>query len=193
MTDLADRRAIETEVYEPAADSRLLREATVSEITNSDRVLEVGTGSGYVAHELLAETDATVVGSDINPIACRRAKDEGVPTVRTNLVSGFRDGVFDLVVFNPPYLPRVEAAKRDDWVEAALTGGETGREVIEPFIERVGRVLASGGSVLLVVSTLTGVEEVEASAKTAGFGVETVQEASFPFEQLLVLRLQANG
>lgn len=190
MPDLADRRGVETEVYEPAEDSQLLLEAARAEIDDRDFVLEVGTGSGYVASELAAETGATVYGSDLNPHACRTARERGVETVRADLVAPFRDGVFDAVLFNPPYLPRVEAAERDDWVEEALTGGETGREVIEPFIERVGRVLATGGSVLLVVSTLTGLDEVKTSAHEAGFGVETVREESFPFERLLVLELR---
>ena len=189
MRDLADRRDLETEVYEPAEDSRLLLEATSSEIAGTDRVLEVGTGSGYVASELLAETGATVVGSDINPNACRQARSRGVQVIQADLVSPFRDGVFDVVLFNPPYLPRVEAAERDDWMEVALTGGETGRAVIEPFIESVGRVLAADGSVYLVVSTLTGLEEVRNTAHEAGFEVATVREDSYPFEKLLVLEL----
>jgi len=189
MPDLADRRGIETEVYQPAEDSHLLLQAAAPEIDDSDLVLEVGTGSGYVAAEIAAETNAAVIGSDLNPNACRRARDRGVQTVRGNLTAPFRDGTFDAVLFNPPYLPRVEAAERDDWVESALTGGETGREVIEPFIETVGRVLAPGGSVFLVVSTLTGVEEVTDQARAAGFGVSVVEEESYPFENLLVLRL----
>ncbi|MFB6085207.1 MAG: HemK2/MTQ2 family protein methyltransferase, partial [Halodesulfurarchaeum sp.] len=187
MPDLADRRGIETEVYGPAEDSRLLLEAARSEIDACDLVLEVGTGSGYVASELRVEIGANVVGADVNPHACRQAGERGVQAVRADLVGPFRDGVFDVVLFNPPYLPRVEVAERDDWVEQALTGGETGREVIEPFIEAVGRVLVPGGFVLVVVSTLTGVAEVEAKAVEAGFEVETVREESFPFERLLVL------
>ncbi|AOW79939.1 methyltransferase [Halodesulfurarchaeum formicicum] len=190
MRDLADRRGIETEIYEAAEDSHLLLEAARSEIEAKDLVLEVGTGSGYVASEIRDETGATVIGSDVNPHACRRARDLGIQTVCADLVAPFQDGVFDAVLFNPPYLPRVEMAARDDWVEDALTGGETGREVIEPFIETVGRVLASGGAVYLVVSTLTGPEAVESQARSAGFEVQAVREASFPFEKLLVLELK---
>lgn len=189
MGDLAERRGLETTVYEPAEDSQLLLEAAREGVTESDRVLEVGTGSGYVAAELAAETGARVVGSDLNPYACRAARERGVQTVRADLVAPFRDGVFDAVLFNPPYLPRVEDGERDDWMESALTGGETGREVIAPFLASVGRVLAPGGAVWLVLSTLTGVEEVRALAREAGFAVRTAREASFPFEKLLVWRL----
>ncbi len=193
MGDLAERRGLETEVYEPAEDSQLLLENAVEEIEAAERVLEVGTGSGYVASEIREATGATVVGSDINPHACARARDHGVQAVCADLVSPFRAGVFDVVLFNPPYLPRVEMAERNDWVEEALTGGETGRAVIEPFIETVGRVLRASGSVFLIVSTLTGVDEVTTAARQDGFTVRTVDEASFPFEKLLVLRLEATG
>lgn len=190
MGDLADRREMETEIYEPAEDSQLLLESAVESVGAEDLVLEVGTGSGYVARELATETNARVIGSDINPRACQRAREAGITTLRTHLVAAFRKDVFDVVLFNPPYLPAVEAAARDDWMESALTAGETGRAVIEPFVETVGRVLAPGGSVFLIVSTLTGVEEVKATAEAAGFAVSTVENASFPFERLLVLRLQ---
>ncbi|WP_232685875.1 HemK2/MTQ2 family protein methyltransferase [Halobacterium zhouii] len=189
MTDLADRRGTETSVYQPAEDSHLLASAAVEEIAPRSRVLEVGTGSGWVAATVADETGATVVGSDLNPFACAEARDRGVPVVRTDLVSGFRDGAFDAVLFNPPYLPRDEDADRDDWMEVALSGGETGRAVVEPFLEAVGRVLAPGGFALVLVSTLTGVEEVVEYADDYGFSAVAVREESFPFETLTVLKL----
>jgi len=105
MTDLADRRGAETEVYQPAEDSLLLAEAAVDDVDARARVLEVGTGSGYVAATVADETGASVVGSDLNPFACRQAFDRGVPVVRADLLSAFRDDAFDAVLFNPPYLP----------------------------------------------------------------------------------------
>lgn len=192
MGDLADRRGIETEVYQPAEDSQLLLEATRDGIDGQDRVLEVGTGSGYVAAELEAATGASVVGSDRNPLACRAASERGVETVRGDLVAPFRDDAFDAVFFNPPYLPRVEDAERDDWMESALTGGETGREISERFVATVGRVLGPGGSAWLVASTVSGVAPIETLAAEAGFGVAQVAEETFPFETLVVLQLTAS-
>lgn len=190
MTDLAERRGMETEVYQPAEDSRLLLEASREHVAAEDLVLEVGTGSGYVAKALGDETEARVVGSDINPIACRQARDHGVEAVRADLVEPFRAGVFDVVLFNPPYLPENDLADRDDWMESALTGGETGRAVIEPFVDAVGRVLKPAGEVFLLVSSLSGIEAVEERARSAGFDVSAVAQDSFPFETLVVLLLQ---
>ncbi len=188
VSDLADRRGVETEVYQPAEDSMLLADAAVAELAADARVLEVGTGSGVVA-ERVRDAGANVVASDVNPHACRQARERGVPAVRADLVAPFRDGVFDAVLFNPPYLPEDPAAERDDWMEVALTGGETGREVVEAFLDDVARVLAPDGYVLLLVSTLTGVEEVVAYAGDRGFSAVALRDESFPFETLTVLKL----
>ncbi len=66
------------------------------------RVLEIGTGSGYIAAALKEVAD--VIATDINPHAVCAAKQKGVEVVRTDLADGLR-GPFDLVIFNPPYLP----------------------------------------------------------------------------------------
>jgi len=80
-------------------------------------------------------------------------------------------------------------AARDDWMELALTGGETGREVTEDFLDDAGRVLARDGVVYLLVSTLTGVDEVVEYAADRGFSAVAVRDESFPFETLTVLKL----
>ena len=184
---LDDRRERDR-VYRAAEDSALLATAAVAAAEPTDRVLDIGTGSGHVAART-SETGARVVGADRNPHACREARDAGIDTVRADLTSGFAADAFDLVTFNPPYLPTEPDEAVDDWMEVALSGGETGRAVIEPFLADVGRVLAPGGRVLLLVSTLSGVEAVVDRADDAGFASETVAEESFPFETLSVLRL----
>ena len=188
-TTLAERRGLESDVYRPAEDSRLLADAAIDRLGSRDMVLEVGTGSGYVAAEIAAETDARVVASDVNPHALDEARNRGLETVRADLVAPFADRVFDAVVFNPPYLPTEPDHEWDDWMERALSGGSNGRAVVDPFVESVGRVLAPNGVALLLVSSLTGIEEVAELAGDAGFSVAAVAEESFPFETLTVLEL----
>ncbi|WP_416841035.1 HemK2/MTQ2 family protein methyltransferase [Haloferax sp. DFSO52] len=198
MTDLAERRGMNTSVYQPAEDSGLLAQAAIGRV--SGRVLEVGTGSGWVAQQLVQKTDADVVASDLNPHACTQAAERaaklraegerGFDVVRGDLVEPFRDDSFDAVAFNPPYLPEDLEAARDDWMEVALTGGETGREIIDPFLDTVGRVLKPDGVVFLLVSSLTGYDEVLARAKKNGFGHEVVVQESYPYETLSVLALK---
>lgn len=189
MTDLAERRGFDPTVYEPAEDSALLAGVVAERTDEADRVLDVGTGTGYVATRVAEATGASVVGTDLNPHACRRAAERGVQVVRGNLTTPFRDGTFDVVAFNPPYLPVDPEHEWDDWLETALSGGETGRAVVERFLDDVGRVLAPGGSAYLLVSTYTGVDAVVEYAGRKGFSVAAVEDATFPGETLTVLRL----
>lgn len=197
--DLASRRGVETTVYQPAEDSTLLARAAVGHAEG--RTLEVGTGSGWVAAQVAAETGASVVASDVNPGACRQARERaerlrtdgemdaglGFEVVRADLLAPFADDAFDTVLFNPPYLPTDPDNEWGDWMETALSGGESGRELIEPFLDDVGRVLASDGEVLLLVSSLTGYDEVLAYAESRGFTHEVAVQESYPFETLSVV------
>jgi release factor glutamine methyltransferase len=186
---LAERRGLDDAVvYQPAEDSGLLAEAAVAEAHG--RVLEVGTGSGWVAQRIADERGLDAVGSDLNPHAARQARERGVEGVVADLLAPFRADAFDTVCFNPPYLPTDPDNEWDDWMEHALSGGESGRELIEPFLDDVGRVLAADGVVLLLVSSLTGYDEVLALVEAAGFAADPVVEESFPFETLTVLALR---
>ena len=197
--DLAARRGVERKVYDPAEDSGLL--ATAIEARGRGRVLEVGTGSGWVAEQATAADAVTeVVASDRSPHACRAAReraeagdaaggDHSFAVVRADLVAPVADDAFDTVAFNPPYLPTDPENEWDDWMERALSGGESGRELIEPFLDAVGRVLAPGGIVLLLVSSLAGYDAVLEYAGNRGFGSDVVVEESYPFETLSVVAL----
>jgi release factor glutamine methyltransferase len=174
------------QVYPPAEDTRLLLEAVQKELRQGERVLEVGTGSGYIAAALAR--DADVVATDINPHAVAAARSEGVTTIRADLLAGIR-GPFDLVIFNPPYLPTRKEERIDDWLEYALDGGRTGREVIGRFAKDVNRVLAPAGRILIIVSSLTGVNEVCHLFRKEGYCVEIVSRAPvFDCEELVVMR-----
>ena len=186
---LAEQRGVDGHVYQPAEDSALLAEAAIEDMAAPDRVLEVGTGSGWVAEQVADETDARVVGSDLNPHACRQARDRGVAAVRADLVAPFAADSVDAVLFNPPYLPTDPDNEWGDWMEHALSGGEDGRRLIRPFLADVGRVLTADGAVYLLVSSLAGYEVVVDLAREAGFATTELRQDSYPFEVLSVLRL----
>lgn len=176
-------------VYEAAEDSRLLAGTAVDRLNDGDRVLDVGVGSGYVARRVADETEARVVGCDVNPDACAAAREEGVEVVRADLVAPFAADGFDAVLFNPPYLPTPPEREWDDPLEHALSGGEDGRRVIQPFLADVGRVLRPDGRVLLLVSSLTDVEAVSELAADAGLTMREVADEKHPWERLVVLEI----
>lgn len=186
---LRERRGLDNQVYQPAEDSFLLANAAVEGIDPADRVLDVGTGSGIIGEYIQEETGAETIGIDINPHACRAAADRGLEVVRGDLVEPFAGETFDTVVCNPPYLPAHPDGEFDDWMETALTGGETGRKIIDQLVETLPRVLKADGNAFLLVSTLTDVDAVATTAGAYGFGVVAVSEQSYPMETLTVLKL----
>jgi release factor glutamine methyltransferase len=174
------------DVYDPGEDTFLLVEAALREARHTDRILEVGTGSGVVSL-FMKDVAPGVVATDISPIACRNARLNGISVIRTDLYAGLC-GRFDLVIFNPPYLPTAPDEKLDAWLDRAFNGGITGRKEIERFVRDIDRILAPDGRVLTVISSITGVGETEALFKEKGFRMEIVATEKVPFERLVVLK-----
>lgn len=176
------------QVYRPEADTYLLLAAARSEVGPGDRVLEVGTGSGYIA-AAVGNDAALVAATEINPHATVCAHGVGVAVVRCDLLAAVR-GPFDLILFNPPYLPTAPHERIDDWLEYALDGGADGREAIVRFAKDVGRVLAPGGRILLLVSSLTGLDEVKGLFAGHGYSADVVRQEKVEDEVLYVLRIR---
>jgi len=174
------------QVYQPEADTFFLLEAALTEVKPGDRVLEVGTGSGLIAADLGRVTD--VIATDINPHAATCAKKKGVEVIQSDLFYGIRS-TFDLILFNPPYLPTQPEETIDDWLEYALNGGENGRVIIERFAEHIGSILAPGGRILLLISSLTGLPEVRDLFFQSGFESETLAKKIVEDETLYVLKM----
>jgi release factor glutamine methyltransferase len=175
------------QVYQPEADTYLLFDAARAEVKPGDHVLEVGSGSGLIAGEITKM--ARTVATDINPHAVQCAREEGIEIIRCNLADAI-SGKFDLILFNPPYLPTEPQERIDDWFECALDGGKTGRETIARFASDVSRVLADGGRILLLISSLTGLSEVRQLFWESGFTSEIFRQDTLEDEELLyVLRI----
>ncbi|HXO44437.1 MAG TPA: peptide chain release factor N(5)-glutamine methyltransferase [Candidatus Cybelea sp.] len=135
------------------------------------RIADVGTGSGCIAvafaHEL---PHATITATDISAAALevarrnasRHSVQDRIHFVHTNLLDAYIDDpllvsgsrAFDLIASNPPYIARTEAGSlarevRDHEPDAALFGGPTGIEMYSRLIEQAGRLLRTGGILVL--------------------------------------------
>lgn len=174
--------------YPPAEDTYLLLKAAKQEARRDDMVLEIGCGRGLISEEIALHVK-NAIATDLNPYAVAEAKNRGVEVIMADLFKGIR-GRFDLVIFNPPYLPTSNAERSDDWMNVALDGGSTGRDVIARFIESLEGHLTEHGRSLLLISSLTGKVEVEDLARSFRFNVEEVDHKKVFFETLYVLRLK---
>lgn len=175
-------------VYEPSEDSFLLAEAALSQIKDSENILEIGCGSGIISAVIKANTKAKIVGIDINPYAAACTKENGVEAIIGDLLSCVK-GKFDMILFNPPYLPELTGKEEitKDWIKVAIDGGYDGRRIINRFLDDVGTHLVENGRILMLISSLTGIEEVKSRMKSLNYIVEEKAHERFMFEQLTVI------
>jgi release factor glutamine methyltransferase len=174
------------DIYPIAEDTELLLEASIEEVRKDDFVLEVGTGSGFVARELSKRCKG-VVATDINPLAVRKAREIGLDVLIADLLGCFKRK-FSLILFNPPYLELEESEKRDDWLEKAIDGGKGGLEVIERFISELDGAMVGDGRAILVHSSLNAPEVYE-FVDREGFTFEILREKKLFFERLYAIKI----
>ena len=60
---------------------------------------------------------------------------------------------FDVIVFNPPYLPEDSREPTDS--QLATTGGFQGSEIINEFLKEAENYLEKNGKIFLLTSSLT--------------------------------------
>ncbi|MFA4641078.1 HemK2/MTQ2 family protein methyltransferase [Pyrococcus kukulkanii] len=183
-------------VYEPAEDTFLLAEVLAEEVRPHDVVLDMGTGTGILA--LLAAKKAKfVVGVDVSKeaveLAWRNSKINGINNaifVVSDLFESLR-GEFDLIVFNPPYLPGEYHEIQED-IDRALIGGPQGGEVIAKFFEQAKNFLKPQGRILLVYSSLTRPNPIEIAQKME-FSTKVISRKRLFFEELYVMKAELSS
>lgn len=171
-------------VYEPSDDTYLLVDAALNVVRPTDSVLEVGTGCGLIA-KIVARVARSVIATDINPQAVVNATLNGVDAIQGDLFANL-NRQFDLVIFNPPYLP-AHSNMSSDWLTRAWDGGPSGREVIMRFLSQVDRHLTKKGRVLMTISSSTGYREVTERMKAQFEIVRKLAERKVFFEALYVI------
>ena len=148
------------QIYDPAEDSFLIQSVLKKELPKlldknpNLKFLEVGPGSGInlnTAKDLGVPVE-NIFSLDKNPDAVSHCKVQGFACIESDLFKNLK-GRFDLIIFNPPYLPLDEREPEDS--RLATTGGEKGSEVINKFLKQAKRNLATGGKIFLLTSSLT--------------------------------------
>lgn len=181
-------------VYRPQDDTWLLSRAMRREgITPRTEVLDVGTGSGVLAVEA-AQLGARVTAVDISWLAVASARLNAFlnrQTVRVrhgDLMSAVSGRRFDLVVANPPYVPS-PGGTPPRGPARAWNAGVDGRLLLDRICDTAPATMRSGGTLLMVHSSLCGVGVTLSRLNGAGLNAEVVDRARIPFGRVLRSRL----
>ncbi len=173
-------------IYSPEEDSYLL-EKEVRKISKNKKVLDMGSGSGIQALSALASGAKSVLASDISSESLAFLRKNKIPCVKSDLFDNIHEK-FDLIVFNPPYLP--EDKLEDSESALATTGGKKGDEIILRFLKEAKPHLNTNGIILLLLSSLTPMDRIKKLLKSLGFNKEIISSKKLFMETLYVLKIE---
>jgi len=177
------------DVYNPSEDSYLLLKHV--EVRPNQTLLDMGCGTGLVGIHA-AKAGAEVTAADLNPHAVECARQNAfrnnlrIEVVESNLFEKIQ-GNFDIIAFNPPYLP--DRSGLTSWAERAWSGGSEGTDIILRFMEEAWKHLTPDGQIILILSSLGGLLRVLRAAKER-YITELLEENHMFFESIYAYRLR---
>ena len=133
----------------------------VAGLPGPGRILELCAGAGHIGLLALAlsrSSDHRLLAVDVNPAACELARLNAEATglrSRVEVREGPADEVlgaherFDLVIADPPWVPREETTRFPDDPMVAIDGGADGLDVAWTCIRACEQHLVTGGSAVL--------------------------------------------
>jgi methylase of polypeptide subunit release factors len=162
------------EPYLASEDSAFLRE--VLQPYSGRSCLEIGAGNGGNLLDLRGRFDV-VLGTDIILPTMADWKGGRTDYLLADAATCLRDGYFDLVIFNPPYLA-VETAG-----DPTVEGGKN-LEVPMKFLREALRVVRKSGKVVMLFGQDARVEKLKAECRRVGFGLRRLATRHLFFEEL---------
>lgn len=196
-------------VYEPSEDSFLLIDALEMDLeqfrTNKPTLcLEIGIGSGVVitalAMALKEYCSSHFLGIDINPQACKATKRTSatnrvnVETIQMDLLNSVcTRAIFDVIIFNPPYVVTEPLEILDKWlISKTWAGGCKGRQVMDRLFPRIPQLLSENGLFYLLVIKENEPHSIIELFRDLNMTGSIITERKIRGEHLHVLRFQKN-
>lgn len=187
-------------VFQPRGDARLLAAAMRRRrLAPGARVLDVFTGSGALAVAAAREGAREVVAVDVSRRALlsarRNARRNGVRvhTLRGDLFAPVAGERFELILANPPYVPGASDALPRAGARRAWEGGRDGRLLLDRLCAEAAAHLRSGGTLLLVQSSLCGTDATLARLVAGGLRPQLVARERGPLGPLMRAALGAEA
>ena len=180
------------DIYKPNEDSFLIRYAIIKYLRNkkkSLKILDMGSGSGILIKACKKLGFYNIFASDINKDSINKLKNQGFNATKSDLFSNINQK-FDLIIFNPPYLPLDKKEPKDS--RLSTTGGKKGNELILRFLRDVKNHLTLEGTIILLFSSLSHPEDILNLIKKLNFKKKLIIKKKLFFEEIYVYKLTLN-
>jgi release factor glutamine methyltransferase len=144
-------KPIKTGTYYFDMTTLVLTKLLLKEISKDDRILDMGTGSSStVGLTLWKQCGCYVVCSDINPEIISMAQENieynhaPIQVTHSNLFENIEEN-FDIVVFNPPYVPTEQGitSNLSKEFQSQWDGGEDGDTIVKQFLDELDKIEGS--------------------------------------------------
>lgn len=168
-------------LYIRSDDSRLLEESIANQ-EPADSFLEIGVGNGGNL-KIASNLFSLVVGTDIVNVSEVKKEFPFVEIVISDRATPFRNNVFDLVAFNPPYVPS------KDVVDKSVDAGPSGFEVPLLFLESARQVVKKDGKILMLTSNLGKASMLVEYCSLHALTLKMIAEKKLFFETLYVYEI----
>jgi len=177
-------------VYPPSDDTYLLIDSF--SINGGERVLDLGCGTGIIGIYAAKRGAREVIQLDINPYATLLAKCNSiinnVDSKTLSIVGNMFDPIvekklFDIIAFNPPYLP----VEDEGLIGKSWSGGVSGREIIDEFLKVFDMFLKCDGRLFLINSSLSNYDLTLKILSKKGFFWKIAGRRKFFFEEIVCI------
>ena len=189
-------------VFRPRSDTWLLAAHLRAQLRPGATVLDVCTGSGALAIAGAQAGAGAATAIDVSRRAVITARINArlngvrVRALRGDLFAPVAGERFDAIVSNPPYLPAEDDDLPRRGPERAWDAGTDGRVLLDRICAEAPRHLRPGGFLLLVHSSVCGLEPTVRRLAEGGLAVDVLERRRGALGPLLGARapaLEARG
>ena len=209
-------------VYPPSDDTYLIINYFKKEVNKNlfdglpintiKKILDMGTGTGIIAlffqeiKKYLSKFTPKIYASDISDVAIRCATlnertnnyKDNIIFIKSDLFRKFPQNLqhsFDIIVFNPPYLPSISYNEKDitrSRSDSNWDGGVRGFEVFLEFLRHVKEFLNSEQKyyIYYISSSSADISQLNEELEILGFQNCVLNKRHVFFEDILLNRLE---